>query len=74
MSHYGPGRDWVRRCVAVCGRPRSDKVFAPRSTVYRRVRRVLPVGKDPVRGRRERVRADFHVIPCRDIGRHYLRY
>ena len=41
---------------------------------YRRVRRVLPVGKDPVRGRRERVRADFHVIPCRDIGRHYLRY
>ena len=21
MSHYGPGRDWVRRCVAVCGRP-----------------------------------------------------
>ena len=33
MSHYGPGRDWVRRCVAVCGRPRSDKIFAPRSTV-----------------------------------------
>ena len=23
----------MRRCVAVCGRPRSDKVFAPRSTV-----------------------------------------
>ena len=21
LSHYGPGRDWVRRCVAVCGRP-----------------------------------------------------
>ena len=41
---------------------------------YRRVRRVLPEGKDPGRGWRERVRADFHVIPCRDIGRHYLRY
>ena len=33
LSHYGPGRDWVRRCVAVCGRPRSDNIFAPRSTV-----------------------------------------
>ena len=41
---------------------------------YRRVRRVLPVGKGPEGGRRERVRADFHVIPCRDVGRHYLRY
>ena len=40
----------------------------------RRVRRVPPEGKDPERGWRGRVRADFHVIPCRDIGRHYLRY
>ena len=27
------GCDGVWQCVAVCGRPRSDKVFAPRSTV-----------------------------------------
>ena len=41
---------------------------------YRRVRRVLPVGNGKEGERRERVRVDFHVIPCRDVGRHYLRY
>ena len=41
---------------------------------YRRTRRVPPEGRDPGREWREWVGADFHVIPCRGVGRHYLRF
>jgi hypothetical protein len=39
---------------------------------YRRARRVPPEGRDPERKGRGRVGMDFHVIPCRGVGGHYL--